>query len=119
MTSNSSAPLIRAEGLRMAFGGVEVVKGVDVELRPGEVHAIMGENGAGKSTVAKLVAGVHRPTAGRIEAFGSPVVFDGPRDALARGVALIHQEPLTFPDLTVAENVFVGGPPMRGRRVDW
>lgn len=114
-----SEPLVRAQGLRMAFGGVEVVKGVDLELRPGEVHAILGENGAGKSTVAKLVAGVHRPTDGSLELFGAPVVLASPRDALERGVALIHQEPLTFPDLTVAENVFVGHLPRRGRRVDW
>ena len=103
----------------MAFGGVEVVKGVDLELRPGEVHALVGENGAGKSTVAKIVAGVHRPTGGTVEAFGEPAHFGSPREALERGVALIHQEPLTFPDLTVAENVFVGHLPLRGRRVDW
>lgn len=112
-------PLVRALGLRMAFGGVEVVKGVDLELRPGEVHAILGENGAGKSTVAKMIAGVHRPTGGGLELFGAPVALASPRDALERGVALIHQEPLTFPDLSVAENVFVGHLPRRGRRVDW
>ena len=111
--------LIRAHGLRMAFGGVEVVKGVDLELRAGEVHAIMGENGAGKSTVAKMLAGVYRPTAGRVEAFGETAAFASPRAALERGIALIHQEPLTFPDLTVAENVFVGHQPRRGRVVDW
>ena len=103
----------------MAFGGIEVLKGVDVDLFPSEVHAIMGENGAGKSTVAKLVAGVYRPTAGTIEAFGDPVALASPREALERGIALIHQEPLTFPDLTVAENVFVGHQPRRGGRIDW
>lgn len=103
----------------MAFGGVEVVKGVDIELWPGEVHAIMGENGAGKSTVAKMIAGVYRPTAGTIEAFGKEHSISSPRHARELGLALIHQEPLTFPDLTVAENVFVGGLPRKGRMVDW
>jgi len=114
-------PLVKGESLRMAFGGVEVVKGVDVSLFPGEVHAIVGENGAGKSTIAKMFAGVHKPVGGTISINGKPVVLDGPRHALDLGVALIHQEPLTFPDLDVAENIFVGHQPQRGflKRVDW
>ncbi len=115
----ASTALVRAVGVRMAFGGVEVVKGVDLELRAGEVHAIMGENGAGKSTVAKLIAGVYRPTGGHVEAFGERADFASPRAALERGIALIHQEPLVFPDLTVAENVSMGHPPMRSGRIDW
>ncbi|RYG31828.1 sugar ABC transporter ATP-binding protein, partial [bacterium] len=115
----TAQPLIRARGLRMAFGGVEVVKGVDLDLMPGEVHAIMGENGAGKSTVAKMIAGVHRPTGGSLQAFGGDLALTNPRHALELGIALIHQEPLTFPDLTVAENVFVGHQPKRGASVDW
>ena len=117
-TDDSAPPLVRARGLRMAFGGVEVVKGVDLDLRPGEVHAIMGENGAGKSTVAKMIAGVYRPSAGRVDLLGDSAPFASPRHALERSVALIHQEPLTFPDLTVAENVFVGHQPLRGG-IDW
>lgn len=114
-------PLIRARGLRMAFAGVEVVKGVDIDLYPGEVHAIVGENGAGKSTVGKMIAGVYRPTGGSIEAMGSPVVLESPRHAIDLGISLIHQEPLTFPDLDVAENIFVGHQPLKGplKRVDW
>lgn len=113
--------LITASGLRMAFGGVEVVKGVDIELRAGEVHAIMGENGAGKSTVAKMVAGVYRPTGGTIRLRGQETQMESPRHALELGIALIHQEPLTFPDLTVAENIFVGHQPARGplKSIDW
>ncbi len=112
-------PLVTGRALRMAFGGVEVVKGVDVELLAGEVHAIVGENGAGKSTVAKILAGVHRPTGGLVEVGGQETLLEGPRQALALGIALIHQEPLTFPDLTVAENIFVGHQPLKGRLVDW
>lgn len=105
----------------MAFGGVEVVKGVDLDLYPGEVHALIGENGAGKSTMAKIVAGVHRPTAGTLDVFGQRVVLENPRHAIGMGLALIHQEPLTFPDLDVAENIFVGHQPVKGpfKSVDW
>ncbi|MEZ0327002.1 MAG: sugar ABC transporter ATP-binding protein [Fimbriimonas sp.] len=110
---------IAGVGLRMSFGGVEVVKGVDIELRPGEVNAIIGENGAGKSTVAKLLAGVYRPTGGSIAVGGSEVVLQSPRHAISRGIALIHQEPLTFPDLDVAENIFVGHQPSSRFGLDW
>ncbi len=115
----------------MSFGGVEVVKGVSIELRPGEVHAIIGENGAGKSTVAKLFAGVYRPTGGSIAFIrtlspspspsegGGDLILTGPRHAISLGIALIHQEPLTFPDLDVAENIFVGHQPSSRSGVDW
>ncbi len=119
-TPDEPAPLVRLRGVRMAFGGVEVVKGVDLDLMPGEVHAILGENGAGKSTVAKIAAGVYRPTAGTVEIGGREVRLEGPRHAIEQGIALIHQEPLTFPDLDVAENIFVGHQPKRGLLgVDW
>lgn len=105
----------------MSFSDQEVVKGVDIELKAGEVHAIVGENGAGKSTVAKIFAGVHRPTAGSVLLNGQEIQLQNPRQALAQGIALIHQEPLTFPDLDVAENIFVGHQPLRNQLwgVDW
>jgi rhamnose transport system ATP-binding protein len=103
----------------MAFGGIEVVKGVDIDLVPGEVHAIVGENGAGKSTVAKIIAGVHRPIGGSIEVFGAATRLASPRHALELGIALIHQEPLTFPDLEVSENIFVGHQPQGAGGLDW
>jgi len=123
----SGETLIKASEIRMSFGGVEVLKGVDLELRPGEVHAIVGENGAGKSTLAKILAGVHQPTGGELELVEPRPVglktratkIESPRHALELGIGLIHQEPLTFPDLTVAENIFVGHQPTRGGRVDW
>ncbi len=112
--------MVSAKGLRMSFAGVEVLKGVDVDLFPGEVHAIVGENGAGKSTVAKLIGGVYQPVAGQISISGAPTQIGSPRQAIQLGVALIHQEPLTFPDLEVSENVFAGYQPSRGvRGVDW
>jgi rhamnose transport system ATP-binding protein len=114
-----AAPVAAARGLRVAFNGVEVVKGVDVELFAGEVHAIIGENGAGKSTVAKTLAGVNSPSAGQVLLNGQPVAFGSPRQAIEAGIALIHQEPLTFPDLMVAENIFVGHQPTKGAGIDW
>ncbi|MFM7321044.1 MAG: sugar ABC transporter ATP-binding protein [Armatimonadota bacterium] len=112
-------PRVHATGLTMRFGTVDVLSDADVDLFPGEIHALVGENGAGKSTLAKILGGVHRPRAGRIVVDGTEVSFHGPRDAASRGIALIHQEPLTFPDLSVAENIFIGRQPRRGGRVDW
>jgi rhamnose transport system ATP-binding protein len=113
------APLVRARGLCKSFGGVDVLIDVDLELRPGEVHGLVGENGAGKSTLAKIISGVHTPRAGHIEVNGKATTLDSPRAAIAHRIALIHQDPLTFPELSVAENIFIGRQPRRGGRVDW
>jgi rhamnose transport system ATP-binding protein len=103
--------LLTAKGVTVSFGGLDVVASVDIDLRAGEVHAIVGENGAGKSSLAKAIAGVYRMRGGSLTLDGKGVRFKNPREALHAGVALIHQEPLTFPDLDVAENVFVGNRP--------
>ncbi len=104
----------------MAFDGTETLKGVDFDLWPGEVHGLIGENGAGKSTLAKIAAGVYRPLAGTIERDGRMVEIAGPARANALGIALIHQEPQMFPDLTVTENVFIGHHPRRALgSIDW
>lgn len=112
-------PILNTHGLTMAFGGVEVLKDVNLALYPGEIHGLVGENGAGKSTLAKIIAGIHQPKRGTIELRGQPVVITDPRAAMALGIALIHQEPLTFPDLEVAENIFVGRQPTQAGRVNW
>jgi ABC-type sugar transport system ATPase subunit len=104
-------PTLSAKGVTVTFGGVDVVASVDIELRAGEVHAIVGENGAGKSSLAKAIAGVYRMREGTLSLNGETKWFKNPREALRAGIALIHQEPQTFPDLTVAENVFVGNRP--------
>lgn len=119
MVANSS--VLRTQGLYMAFGGVDVLKDVDFEIYPGEIHGLVGENGAGKSTLAKIIAGVHQPRAGQIKLNGDTVQIPSPYVATSLGIALIHQEPLTFPELDVAENIFIGRQPMIGRirRVDW
>ncbi|WP_309116483.1 sugar ABC transporter ATP-binding protein [Saccharothrix sp.] len=109
---------VRLEGITKSFLGVQVLRGVDLELRAGEVHALMGENGAGKSTLLKVLAGVHKPDTGRVLLDGEEVSFSAPRDAQAAGIAIIHQELNLLPHRTVAENVFLGREPVKRGQVD-
>ncbi|NPD65712.1 ATP-binding cassette domain-containing protein [Lichenicola cladoniae] len=98
--------------VRKVFGGVVALAHADFELRPGEVLALLGENGAGKSTCVKMLAGVHRPDEGSVRLDGKDVVLRSPHDALANGIAVMHQHPGLFPDLTVAENIAIGHMPL-------
>ncbi|MFS2292056.1 MAG: sugar ABC transporter ATP-binding protein [Actinomadura sp.] len=107
----SAPPTLALVNVSKSFGAVRALQGVTLELHAGEVHALAGENGAGKSTVVKTFAGVHRPDAGEVRVDGEPVTFGGPADAQAAGVAVIYQEPTLFPDLSVAENIFMGRQP--------
>ena len=103
--------LVPAAALRSvtkSFGGTVAVRDVSLELHPGEVLALLGENGAGKSTCVKLLAGVHRPDTGEVLLAGEPVHLHAPLDAQRRGVAVMHQHPGLFPDLAVEENLLVG-----------
>ena len=107
------------EGVSKSFGAVAAQRDVRLELRGGEAHALVGENGAGKSTLVKILAGAHAPDAGTITLDGQPLRLAGPADARDAGIAVIYQEPTLFPDLTVAENIFIGRQPLRSmRRVD-
>ena len=102
-----------------AFGAVQALIDGSVVLRSGEVHALLGENGAGKSTLVKILAGVYSPDAGTLTVAGREVTLHGPAAARAAGIAVIYQEPALFPDLTVAENMFIGRQPLTtGRRID-
>jgi ribose transport system ATP-binding protein len=103
-----TAPLLRMTDIDKRFPGVHALDGAQFELRAGEVHALVGENGAGKSTIMKLLAGIHVPDGGRIELSGRPVAFASPRDALAAGIGMVHQELNLVPHLTVAQNIFLG-----------
>jgi len=116
----AETPLITLHGVDKSFGAMAALRSVNLDLYAGEAHALVGENGAGKSTLVKLLAGVHTPDAGSITVDGAPVRFTGPADARAAGIAVIYQEPTLFPDLSVAENIFVGRQPLRGkgRRID-
>src|ERR1700712_575722 len=96
------------EGVTKVFGGTVAVADVSIELRAGEVLALLGENGAGKSTCVKLLAGVHRPDGGRVLILGKSVAFASPLEAQHAGVAVMHQHPGLFPDLSIAENLFIG-----------
>ena len=105
------APLLVLAGVSKSFGGVEALREVSFTLAAGEVHGLVGENGAGKSTLMKIIAGVHSDYSGRYLIDGREVRFRSPRDALAAGIAMVHQELSIVPDLTVAENVFLGKQP--------
>src|SRR3954451_12112612 len=107
----SAAPLLEIHQLAKSFGGAPALRGVDFDLRAGEVHALMGENGAGKSTLMKVLAGVHAPDAGTIRIDGEQVTVSSPIEATALGIAIIHQELNTVPDMTVAENLALGAEP--------
>jgi rhamnose transport system ATP-binding protein len=104
-------PVIALDAVGKSFGSVRALRDVSLRLRAGEVHALAGENGAGKSTLVKLLAGVHRPDSGTVLLDGKPTVFAGPADTRDAGVAVIYQEPTLFPDLSVAENIFMGRQP--------
>ncbi|MFB4314307.1 sugar ABC transporter ATP-binding protein [Actinomadura sp. 21ATH] len=112
--ARSAPPTLALVNVSKSFGAVKALQGVTLELHAGEVHALAGENGAGKSTVVKTFAGVHRPDAGEVRVDGEPVEFGGPADAQQAGVAVIYQEPTLFPDLSVAENIFMGRQPRAG-----
>ncbi|MBE1488440.1 sugar ABC transporter ATP-binding protein [Plantactinospora soyae] len=117
--ADNDAARLALSGVRKSFGAVHALVDVRLELRSGEVHALVGENGAGKSTLVKILAGVHAPDAGELTLDGVPLALTGPADARAAGIAVIYQEPTLFPDLSVAENIFMGRQPLRGlRRID-
>jgi rhamnose transport system ATP-binding protein len=112
--------ILELKNISKSFSGVEVLHDVSFALRPGEVHALLGENGAGKSTLVKIVTGVHQPDRGEILLKDEPVHFSDARESRQAGIAAIYQELSLFPDLDVAENIFVGRQPVtRGGRVDW
>ena len=116
MTAPSVTPaVIEARQIVKVFDGTVALAGVDFRLDHGRVHALIGENGAGKSTLLKVLAGIEQPTEGRLLVDGHLVRFASARDAATRGIGMIHQELQLFPDLTVAENLFVG----RERRTRW
>ncbi len=120
MPADAASPFIAIEGLSKSFSGIRVLKDVSFDVRPGEVHALLGENGAGKSTLIKTIAGVHKPDGGTIAVDGKPVTLTTPRDAQRLGIAVVYQELLLFPELTVAENIFLGHAPRKTwGGIDW
>jgi len=113
------APTLELRDVAKSFGAVAALRSGTLEVEPGSIHALVGENGAGKSTLVKIVAGVHRRDAGEFRLLGQAVDFGSTAESKAAGVAVIYQEPTLFPDLSVAENIFMGRHPLgRGRRID-
>src|SRR5690606_41053211 len=103
-----------------SFAGIQALKDISFDVRPGEVHALLGENGAGKSTLIKIIAGYHTPDSGTIRVNGREIRFASPREATDAGIATVYQELLLFPDLSVAENIFLGhAPRRRWGGIDW
>jgi rhamnose transport system ATP-binding protein len=113
------APRCRVRSVTKRFGATAALEGFSLDLFGGEVHGLAGENGAGKSTLVKILAGVHQPDEGEIELDGTRVVIPDPAHARRLGIAVVHQEPRLFPDLSVAENVFLGHWPSTRGLVDW
>ena len=112
--------IVELHGIAKSFAGFPALKGVSFDVRAGEVHALLGENGAGKSTLIRIISGVHAPDRGEVRIGGEVVRLSSPRDARRRGIATVYQELLLFPELSVAENIFLGNAPRtRWGRIDW
>ncbi|MBV9053729.1 MAG: sugar ABC transporter ATP-binding protein, partial [Hyphomicrobiales bacterium] len=108
----TGAPVIELVGVSKSFGGVAALRDIDFVLQAGEIHGLVGENGAGKSTLMKIIAGVHGDYVGELRLDGRETRFRSAGDALAAGVGMVHQELSIAPDLSVAENVFLGTQPV-------
>jgi len=112
---------VEITGMTKRFGSFAALDKVSMKVEAGAFHALLGENGAGKSTLIKVLAGVYTPDTGAILLDGRPVTFATPAQARDAGVAVIYQEPTLFPDLSVAENIYMGRHPVgaRLRRIRW
>ena len=113
MAVSHDAPIIRMIDIEKHFGSVIALAGVSVDIRAGECHCLLGDNGAGKSTFIKTMSGVHIPTSGTIELDGKPMRFADPRDAMAAGIATVHQHLAMIPLMSVSRNFFMGNEPVR------
>ena len=118
-TTPAEMPIVSMTGIDKTFPGVTALTGVDFRLLPGEVHALMGENGAGKSTLIKVLTGVYEADAGSIVLAGEPVRFTGPLRAQAAGISTVYQEVNLCPNLSVAENIYLGRQPRSLGRIRW
>ncbi len=118
MTATTTQPVLAVQGVRKSFFGVEVLKGIDFDVRPGEVHGLVGENGAGKSTLMKIIAGVQPADEGSVSYLGEQVHHSHPRQAMDAGIVTVFQEFTLLPERTVAQNVYLGREPRRAGFVD-
>ncbi len=116
--SGAPQPALRAEGVQMRFGQTIALKGITLDVQPGTIHALIGENGAGKSTFLGVAAGRIRATSGTVEVLGARLRGGDPRAARRAGVASIYQELASIPAMTAVANVFLGLEPERGGLLD-
>ncbi|MTV36724.1 sugar ABC transporter ATP-binding protein [Duganella radicis] len=119
ITSSAPAPVLELRGISKAFTGVQALNGVSLNLYPGEVHTLMGQNGAGKSTLIKVLTGVYTPDAGQIVLAGQSIQPQSTLDAQNHGISTVYQEVNLCPNLSVAENIFIGRYPRKLGRIDW
>src|SRR6202012_4294754 len=117
--AESDGPILKMTGVSKRFPGVRALENVHLEVGPSEIHALLGETGAGKSTLLKILSGAQSADAGEIELFGKPVAFATPHDAQRAGVVTIYPEFTLAPDMTLAENVFIGREPGSKLFVSW
>lgn len=117
-TDPMSTPILQMQHIAKRFDMTQALDDVSIDLYPGEIHALLGENGAGKSTLIKIMTGIHKPDRGQIQLDGQPITVANSVDAQAYGIAAIHQEPMIFPDLNVAENIFISHR-KRGSVIRW
>ena len=111
--------LLEAKSVGKSFAGVRALKGVSFELLEGEVHALVGENGAGKTTLIKIMTGAVKADSGELSVSGQTVKHNDPAIARSLGIAAIYQQPALFPELSVAENIYLGRQPTRFGKIRW
>jgi rhamnose transport system ATP-binding protein len=117
---NSNQPLLKAQGISKRFGAIAALRGVDLDVDGGSVHALLGHNGAGKSTLMNILSGVYTPDSGNLFLSGEKISFSSPREALDRGITMVHQELSIVPDLDIGENIFLGREPLGALNlIDW
>ncbi|MCR5304581.1 MAG: sugar ABC transporter ATP-binding protein [Lachnospiraceae bacterium] len=119
MAENNGDTILELKDITKIFPGVKALDGVHFNLRKGEIHALMGENGAGKSTFIKVITGVHAAEEGKMFLEGKEVRFRGPKDAQEAGIAAVYQHPTSYPTLSVTENIFMGHEKLSGRMIQW
>src|SRR6266508_42456 len=116
--AEGEAPLLELRGITKQFPGVLANDHVDLDLTRGEVHALLGENGAGKSTLMNILYGLYHPDEGEILMDGKPIRISSPRDAIDRGIGMVHQHFMLIPVMTVAENIVLATEPHKGPLLD-
>jgi ribose transport system ATP-binding protein len=118
-TTTTTTPILELRGVSKSYGGAVALNSIDFDVLEGEVHGLIGENGAGKSTMMKLLAGVYNDYSGEMRLHGEPVRFSSPANAQSRGIGMVYQELSIFPHISVAENLFGRATPTRFGMIDW